>query len=370
MHIKTIDEAPWHTRELWIDDETKVGWLGVLDFTMRVGVAEIRVAGIGGVHTEREHRMKGYMRHLLEDTVQYMTAEGYDVSMLYGIPNFYTRFGYATSMPKHRFTIQTRDAEAAVAQAPTFASRPIEEKDMHAIVALYNTNNAERTCSMVRDPDTYTRFRMGTTWGTTPVTRLWEDADGQLLGYAVWDENRTAVKVAEVGAADDRLFPAMLATFTQEAIQKRCETITVYAPPDDPFAVYAQRFGTAWTIEYPRYSDGMARIMNQGRLFENLIPELRRRTVGQAPLIPFALTTELGSITLIPKDGDLHVEEGIVVGTQVLLPQDKLMQLILGYRSVRDVGNAPDVTIPDPARPTLTALFPRGTAFMWRPDYF
>jgi predicted acetyltransferase len=71
-----------------------------IDLPMRIGDAVIRMAGIGDVYTEREHRMKGYMRYLYEDTLTYMTEEGYDVSMLFGIPDFYTKFGYAVCLPQ------------------------------------------------------------------------------------------------------------------------------------------------------------------------------------------------------------------------------------------------------------------------------
>ena len=99
MHIITNDEGRSHRREMLIDEETEIAHLWVIDFQMRIGTAQVRMAGIGDVYTNRQYRMKGYMRHLYEDTLNYMTAEGYDVSMLFGIPNFYTKFGYATSLP-------------------------------------------------------------------------------------------------------------------------------------------------------------------------------------------------------------------------------------------------------------------------------
>ena len=372
MQIKTIDNGRRHRRELWLDDDTEVGHLWVIDYTMRIGTAEVRMAGIGGVHTETEHRMKGYMRGLFEDTVTYMTEEGYDVSMLFGIANFYNKFGYATCVAQHRFTIKTRDAEAAgaSARAQLLKARPIESKDMPAIVELYNANNALRTCAAVRSTEGFTMFEMGTYWGARVETSLWEDVNGTLLGYVVWDKDRSAVKVAEVGAADDALFPTILTALAQQAVAKRCEKITIFAPPDDPFAEYAQRFGTEWTIRNPRYSDGMLRIMNQRPFFEKLAPELARRLSGVQGATPIALHTDLGALTLTPESGHITLQDGVAAEAQLALSQDKLMQLILGYRSVRDMLNTPDVTVTGDAVPMLQALFPRDTAFMWKPDHF
>jgi len=156
----------------------------------------------------------------------------------------------------------------------------------------------------------------------------------------------------------------------QQAVAKRCEKITIFAPPDDPFAEYAQRFGTEWTIRNPRYSDGMLRIMNQRPFFEKLAPELARRLSGVQGATPIALHTDLGALTLTPESGHITLQDGVAAEAQLALSQDRLMQLILGYRSVRDMLNTPDVTVTGDAVPMLQALFPRDTAFMWKPDHF
>ncbi|MBN1250058.1 MAG: GNAT family N-acetyltransferase, partial [Anaerolineae bacterium] len=268
MHIKTVDEGRRHRRELWIDDDTQVADLSVIDYTMRIGTAEVRMAGIGGVYTEREHRMKGYMRHLFEDTVTYMAGEGYDVSMLFGISNFYNKFGYATCLANYRVSVKTRDAEAAGAQASALKPRPVTSEDMPRLVALYTAENATRTGTVLRDPDDFTKFPHGTEWEAATEAVLWEDARGDLLGYLVYDRNRTAVIVAEVGGRQPALLPSVLAYLAEQAVEKRCEAVEAVIPPDHAFAEYLQRFGCTWEIRYPRYADGMMRIMNQDTLFE------------------------------------------------------------------------------------------------------
>ncbi|MGC9522753.1 MAG: GNAT family N-acetyltransferase [Anaerolineae bacterium] len=373
MQIKTIDKGRRHRRELWIDEETQVAHLWVIDYPMRMGHAEVRMAGIGDVYTEREHRMKGYMRHLYEDTVAYMTDEGYDVSMLFGIPDFYTKFGYATCLPKYQFTIKTRDAEAARADARSYTSRPIEADDMPAVLALYNRQNASRTGTIIRDPEEFEAFEKGSDWGKRAETALWESARGDLLGYAVWDRNKTAVKVAEFGAQSAELYGTLLYTFAQQAVEKRCETITFYVPLDHEFAEYAQRFGTRWSIEYPRHSDGMMRILNQQPLFEKLVPLFERRlTNPQVAGMQGVLTieTDLASTALMFSSGKVRVVPGEAEPVHLSLSQDKLMQMLMGYRSVSDVLTATDVSASEHALPLLNVLFPKGAPFVWPPDYF
>ena len=54
-----------------------------------------------------------------------MQHEGFDVSMLFGIPNFYPKFGYATCMAQPKVSIKTRDAELANARALPLQAPPV-----------------------------------------------------------------------------------------------------------------------------------------------------------------------------------------------------------------------------------------------------
>lgn len=381
MKITTRDEGRAHAREMWIEGEEKpVCNLWVIDFTMRVGATVVRMAGIGGVHTERAHRMKGYMRQLLEDTVQYMVAEGYDISMLFGIENFYTKFGYAAGLAAFECKVKTRDAEVAGANAPAgpYVTRSIGEADMPAVLDLYNVNNAMRVGSVVRTPEDFTKFEKGTWYGTLPDTQLWEDANGKLLAYAVWDHYDKAVKVAELEARDDALlcnalFPTLLSFFAAQAVDKRCEDVQLFIPPDHPFAEYVQRFGAEWKVTYPRHGSGMLRLLNQQPFFEKIAPELERRlALSRSAGYTGALTfqTDLGTLALVINRGSITVETCAREGLRLELSQDKLTQLVIGYRSARDVLNDPQVTAHGDVLPLLNVLFPKGTPYIWVADHF
>ena len=377
MKITTKDEGRDHRRELWIEGEEKaVCHLWVIDFTMRIGITTVRMAGIGGVHTERAHRMKGYMRHLYEDTVQYMIAEGYDISMLFGIENFYTKFGYAPGLAAFECKVKTRDAEVSAgtaAAAGSYVTRPIGETDMPAILDLYNANNATRVCSVVRTLEDFSKFSKGTWYGTPPDTQLWEDANGKLLAYATWDHYDKAVKVAEVEARDDAFFPTLLSFFAAQAMEKRCEDVQLFIPPDHPFAEYVERFGAEWKVTYPRHGSGMLRLLNQKPFFEKIAPELERRlalSCSAGYTGTFTLQTDLGTVTLVINRGKIAVTDGNHEGLRLELSQDKLTQLAIGYRSARDVLNDPQVTAHGDVLPLLDILFAKGTPYIWVADHF
>lgn len=367
MNIRTIDEGRRHKREMLIDDQVAC-WLWVIDYQMHIGSAQVRMAGIGGVETVREHRMKGYMRVLFEDTVQYMTAEGYDVSVLFGIPNFYTKFGYAVCLPTFKQIVQTRDAEEA---KPRTRIKPValESADMGALCALYNAHNAQRTGALVRFPEWFTHFPKGTWWGRPAEAIALKDRAGKLLAYAAYDKADQVVNVVEVEAVDDGLFPALLYAFAEQAIEKRCSEINLYHPPDHPFAEYVQRFGCTWETECPKWGGGMMRTMNIRTLFDKIRPELERRLARRANG-SLALKTDIGTVVLQFQDGRLSLGSDGEVEATLEISQDKLMQMLAGYRSTRDVINSPGGKMRGDALPWLDALFPKGHPYVWLADHF
>ncbi len=374
MEIRTLalEDGQTYKRELLLDDQV-VGWLFVNDYQMRIGAATARMAGIGGVETRREHRNKGYMRILFEDTVRYMTGQNYDVSMLFGISNFYTKFGYAVCLAEYRQIIQTRDAEEVGRAAEGTVVRPFEARHIDAVRELYNGNNATRTASLVRLAPFFTGFRKGSWWDRQAEAWVLEDEAGRLLAYAALDRSNTEVNVIEVESTDSRLFAALLHELAQTAIRRRCGEIHILIPPDHPFAEYAQQCGCKWEIRCEKNGGGMMRILNLYSLFQKIDPELRRRVAlssqwGSRAALTFK--TDLGAVTVDVQPDAVRVISGEQDGLRLSLSQDRLMQLMAGYRSVGDLLNDPQVQADGHVRPWLEALFPPQRPFVWLADYF
>lgn len=371
VNIRTIDKELSHERELLIDDQA-VSWLWVIDYQMRIGTAQVRMAGIGGVGTKHEYRMKGYMRALYEDTVKYMVNQGYDVSMLFGIPNFYTKFGYAFCLPVYKQVVQTRVAEEARSDIQGVTVRPLEAGDMAAAVELYNRNNRERTCSIVRSKEHFKEFSKGTWWEVPADAIAFKDKAGQLLAYAALDRSQEEVNVVEAESADDRLFPTLLYEFARMAIDRRCGRICLFHPPDHPFAEFVQRYGCKWKIERHKNGGGMMRILNLRSLFDRIRPELERRmgaSTLRAGAGALALKTDIGTVTLAFDNGKLRLGDSSA-DLALQISQDRLVQLLVGHRSGRDVLNDPAVQATGDVLPWLDALLPAGHPYTWKADQF
>ena len=195
VRIETQDRDSAHLRQVLVAGEV-VSWLTVLDMRIRLLGEPIRMGGIGGVNTKEAHRMKGYARRLLSDTVRYMTAQGHDVSMLFGIPNFYDKFGYAPCLPDCRVAISTRDAERSRPAARGYSVRPLTEQDYPFVVRLHNECNRNRSASVIREVGAFHGFRHGSDWRVQTIASVVQRSGGDPVGYIVRDKSATEVKVA------------------------------------------------------------------------------------------------------------------------------------------------------------------------------
>ena len=74
-----------------VDEATgdHLSWATVIEQELRFGVSSFRCGGIGGVATPNEHRRKGYSTIVMKAAVQYMRTQGYPMTYLFGISNYY-----------------------------------------------------------------------------------------------------------------------------------------------------------------------------------------------------------------------------------------------------------------------------------------
>lgn len=367
VRIETQQKDRDRLRQVMLDGEA-VSWLSVLDMRIRLLGEPIKMAGIGGVNTKEAHRMKGYARRLLSDTVRYMTGEGYDVSMLFGIPDFYDKFGYAPCLPERRAVIATRDAERARDAARGYSVRPLTEKDIPLVVRLHNEANRSRAGSLIREAGRFHGFRQGSDWRRQALAAVVVDADSRAVGYLACDRSDTDVRAVEAEAGDPRAYPAILSELARLAVEKRCEETELFLPADHPLVVLARRYGCRCTVSYSRMGGGMMRVLNQQGLFEKLGPALEGRLQDSALAgrrVRLRLETDLG-VTRLLLNPDGESESRVALKA----PQDKLMQLVVGYRPLADLLNEDGVEARGPAVEVMEALFGGQSPYVLATDRF
>lgn len=120
---------------------------GIWNFQIRVGRARVCVAGIGAVATHDYYRKRGLLRQTAEAALAALTDSDYDISLLFGIPNFYEQFGYRRAWTWLNATIEIDQILERAIPGRLERSRSAIRADL---ASLYNRENIYLTGTVVR----------------------------------------------------------------------------------------------------------------------------------------------------------------------------------------------------------------------------
>lgn len=352
----------------------------VIPMTMQVGRSRLRMDGIGGVATPEEHRHKGYSRRVLEEAVSFMCSGDAVLTTLYGIPNFYPKYGYATLGPEPIIELQSLEERTSLPEG--LAIRAGESGDLPALQRLYRDETATAIGSLVREDDWWI-------WGILEEA-LKPDAnevrvvvrDNMAVGYAWkattcwWMEHWTrhrpdGFKVAEAFAVDTDVADAVLAMCRLWSIDEQREQVAMAIPLTGQVGA-AARLQNAQVLE--RYGDEaefMGRTTGLAALLRALRPELEvrwRLVSGSMPSVAITIVTGHERVTLIGNEQGIEVESGGHGDIEVAIDPGNIARLALGgfdpCRILERLGAPKSVT------PMLTILFPQRFSYIYPADRF
>jgi hypothetical protein len=339
---------------------------------MQAGLATLRMGGVGGVITSPQHRKQGCARALMEDTVNHLSAQGFDLSCLCGIPYFYHRFGYATVMPYRYLRVQVSDA---LALSSPLTVRPLVVSDAQALAPLYDRCWRGRVGALARDEAVWR-------WHLELVRHgiVTGGGNGRVRGYAIYQE--PGDWVIEAAAADADAVAALLLHLARCAQETGRESFKINLPADTFFVRAARGLCAVKIVEETRPDAGwQARLLNLASAFKKLEPELSARLARSAQVGwkgCLQLETDIGGVALQVDRTGVRVspsakerEDG-QSNTQAIcyLPQARLTQLLFGYITVAEAAAAPGSQVPYAALPILAALFPPVVAHIAGMDWF
>lgn len=368
---RTLEDGKWMKIHLALsDDESDVSRLWAPTFDMRIGSAVVKMGGIAGVGTKEEHRMRGYSRLVMDESTRYFAETGHDVAVLFGIPNFYHKFGYVSALPVTTLTVKVKDVLAGFGGSLTLSTvRPLRDEDWSAVLDIYHDNHRTRTGTLLRPRETWQGYRHGTEWGCKTETFVVTDEMGKVVGYVTFDAVDNACRIGDLGYQTPAVFPTLLTTMVEQAQRRDLEEFEVKLPPDHPFVLFCRHCGGAVRTIYQRNRGGMARIINLRLLFEKLTGLLTER-LAEEWNGALRLQTDLGTVTLEIAGGQVFVSDNATPTWNVIISQMSLTQLIMGYRSVSDVALDDGAHLSADVVPLLNALFPVGHPWMAIPDWF
>ncbi len=364
-----------HTRIAWVDGEM-AGALRLITADLRIGKARWKTGGFGWVSTIPAFRNSGVCRALIEDTHAYMAANHYHAAQLFGIANFYHRFGYTVSLADH--TIRLEVSSIADLQDTTLDIRPLREEHIPHLLRLHDLHEEKASCSMVRTAEDWkNQFRE-----VRPVTPLgadWHramglfDGQGRLTAYFSPQTERDGLHIKEIGTESSSVHPALLQTCVNRAREQDKATIVFHLPPFHPFARFLEDFDSHHTTEHYRCREGMMILINPGAALTAMLPEWDAQLAESAARNrPASFTVQTGGLYwCIKSDGvrvTIHANEKC--GPVAAIAGETLLRWTTGFAHVEDWLELHGQGWGANESALLRAIFPKRNPFVWPADHY
>lgn len=385
-----LEDWGWTRVDLRRDGQS-ISHLHIASLTINVGVARVRVDFIAGVETDEAHRRQGCARLVLDAALARMRAGDAALSILYGIPDFYPKFGYATAGAEYLVYLTGLDRPAPMPSG--WAARPLAADDLPAVRTLYERATAEAVGAVQRPIEGWTWSRLAEVVSgavADDACRVVAGPGGEIEGYAwrvlshwagrgLQRDHPDALVIGEAVAAHPVAADAVLAACRAWAVEASAarpeptKEVLLSFPPEGPLAAAVLRQQARCEAISQPAADFMARTLDVQRLLRALKPELTRRAAA-VPLDEAGavrLKTELGAALLnVRGDGrvDVASDGAAADAATVDLPQTELMRLALGVFPPADVLNRLPMPPSAQARRLVEALFPRRHPYIHLPD--
>jgi len=199
------------------DNGRMIAAAGVYPIDWRVGEVVIRVAGIGNVAVDPEHRGRGLMSQLMRHVVTIAPQLGYDLTWLGGYRQRYATFGYEKAGVLQQFFVTRANIRAIEAKQPEIGVRSIKPANEPVSVAMLKALYDQQIVRCERTAEAFPLHLQN--WRR--VTWMAERPDGSPAGYAV--ANTDGKGVTEIIAANrnaaESLISHLVGATTHESVE-------------------------------------------------------------------------------------------------------------------------------------------------------
>jgi len=348
----------WENSRIGIIGEEIVSHFGVWNYQMRVGNARLKTAGIGAVLTHNNFRKHGYLTKTANAALESVKSAGYDFSILFGIRNFYHKFGYARAWNNSHYIISLDNLPK---EKPEFSIKKMRKAHYPEMEKLYNKVTKKLTGTAVRP--TYSLF---------PKDELgyyWTDKKGNLAGYLFVKINPNELDCVEaIGDVEQIL------RVTSVIAKKNLKTTIRFSHLhyNLPIAEALRRRNCRVEINYEACGGPMAKIINLKTTMQNLLPELSVKI--NESLIPkykgeLLVSDSNEKVFLKIANGNVSVIENSKT-KNFIKGNFKLAELLLGTDDPRETAKACGIKFGGEGKMLAEILFPNRHPQQFIRDFF
>jgi hypothetical protein len=299
--------------------------------------------------------------------------QGYDLSIIEGIPYFYRQFGYAYATDHWTLdglpSTWVPDRVLGGMAFPTVQLRPATLADLPTLQAFYPMATAGLLLHTLRSAEEWVYLLQAAEYPVYLVEP--EDEENRPLGYVCgWMERGHPPMITIMESA---LPSAATALAVLHFCKQRAQEIRLGWPASGTLLQVARSLGSRFI-----YGDQwLLRIPDLPRLLMKLGPLFVQRLADS----PWAgLTTDL-TLNLYRQAYRLRFEQGALAGVDPLgfvdasmgadggdlcIPPDAFTRLLLGYRTLDALRDAwPDIIVRASRRHLFDTLFPKFESYLW-----
>ena len=258
----------WNASRIGLIGDRIVTHYGVWDYEMQIGRARVRTGGIGAVATDGDFRKRGLMDQTARASVEAMRATGYDFTMLFGIDNFYHRFGYTRSWSDTTYVVRAADLPAG---KPPARLRKFLSPARDDILRIYRREHAGMTGAAIRPTFTVEGFL------NEMIGYAWLDARGRTAGYAMVKWQGNGPECFEAGGDVDEALRVLAALARKRGFSEVRFTTILYG---HPLAARLRRLNCREETNHHRSGGAMIRTVNLPSVLGKIAGELESRLRG------------------------------------------------------------------------------------------
>jgi len=338
----------WQASRIGLLDEKVVTHWGVWGFDMRVEKADLRCGCIGAVATHADYRKMHLMSRTARDSLQAMRDLNYDVSILFGIPDYYHRFGYLRAWSSAAYTVSVGDMphEKPGVRAAMFKIRHSDE-----LAELCNRHYANITGAAVRP--TY----RGALRARGSIGYRWRDAQGRLAGYVGIKQNAHRLDVEEaVGDAE-----TCLRVIGEHARALRCDEVRfVSLPWHTELATRLRRGNCRFEEKHMRNGGALIAMLNLRSALQKLEGVLSRR-LAASPLAAWQgallVADSNDRVALRIERGKVRVADPVATRHAIRMG-DESGRYVIGSQEPDEIAQMHGTRFSGDGRALCRALFP------------
>ncbi|MBN1917300.1 MAG: GNAT family N-acetyltransferase [Verrucomicrobia bacterium] len=358
----TVQSYDWRVSRIGLLDGRIVSHWGVVGYTMRIGGARVRVGGVTCVATHADYRKHGLMPPTGRASIAAMRAAGYDMTVLFGVDDYYDRYGYVNAWPYENHLVRRADLPVDGRSPAVHTFQPYYLDELTKMANRYY-GRCTGTAVRVRFPDPHGEANLN--WECL----TWLGARRRPAGYVVVDPNGPRLTCHEHAGDPDEVL-RVLAERARRAEQREIRFLTLHCAT--PLAARLRRMNCRVETDYRRCGGPMIGTLNLRSTLTKIVPELARR-LRRSPLVgwrgPLLVADAREKVTLVINRGAVRVAPPART-RHLIRGGDAIARLLLGSDEPDEVIEGGGIRTTGDARMLARVLFPNERPNLCNLDHY